>query len=133
MKFMTNQVTMIFETNEKANKTKQLAEFIQYGSAKFVLPFIDEKLTVVIKDVKESKKTLDEVRMIAGEIARELSKRKINEALINEQELSETFSNLDKGEVVTAFTEGWHLGTYTFITYKSKATPFATILKFVNE
>lgn len=130
---MGKQTLILFEHDEAISKDEQVTEFVKYGSATFATPFIDGKYTVVIKQVEKNKQTLDQVRMIAGDIARELSNRKIKGASIDENALTETFADLEAAKVVTAFVEGWHLGTYKFITYKSEATPFSTSLHFTND
>src|SRR5690625_6933744 len=78
------------------------------------------------------KQTYDQVRMIAGAVARELSKRKITEATIDGQLLADSFSALDLEAALTAFVEGWNLGTYRFLTYKSQETAFITKIQFMN-
>src|SRR5690625_6467091 len=70
--------------------------------------------------------------MLAGNLARELSNRKVEGAKVNEADVSEAF-NQDQAETVTAFVEGWHLGAYKFLTYKTKEEEFVTSLNFENE
>src|SRR5699024_11785705 len=80
----------------------------------------------------ENKQTLEKVREIAGNIARDVKARKIEKIYVNEQTLQKFFTALDRRQVVTAFVEGWHLGAYQFDTYKSEKNITST-LKFMNE
>ncbi|MEC5423067.1 leucyl aminopeptidase family protein [Virgibacillus sp. C22-A2] len=66
--------------------------------------------------------------MIAGSIARELCKHKVEQASIDVKVLSEVFNSLEEGSLVTAFVEGWHLGSYKFIAYKSNGPEISTEL-----
>src|SRR5699024_12424037 len=53
-------------------------------------------------------------------------------ATVQEKTLAEGFSNLQVKAAVTAFVEGWHLGTYAFLPYKSKEKPFSTTLEIIG-
>ena len=79
--------------------------------------------------MSKKKQKLDKVRMIAGSIARELTKREIETAEVDGKELKSAFSELHGDKTVIAFTEGWHLGAYHFDTYKTKKNAPATSLK----
>ena len=47
--------------------------------------------------------------------------------------MQQAFAELDKGDLLTAFVEGWELGAYQFITYKSNVTPFRTTLEVTGD
>src|SRR5690625_1106415 len=72
-------------------------------------------------------------RILYVDIAHIMINIKLDWAYIREQDVQAAFSKGAKGAVVTAFVEGWHLGGYQFLTYKSKETPHTTTLSFMNE
>lgn len=124
---MSQKISVVFRTTQKDTEA-----FVNNTSGDFSPVFQDGELQFVVKEVKENKQTLEKVRMIAGNIARDVKVRKIETIYVNEQDLQKFFTALDGCQVVTAFVEGWHLGAYQFDTYKSekKAAPN---LKFMNE
>src|SRR5690625_1307246 len=109
---MTKQVKILFTDDVMVCKSKQLKKFIEYEKNNFSMPFINGKLSVVIKLIDEERQQLDKIRMIAGAIARELSCRKIKGASIDGESLSKAFIKFERDSVITSFVEGWHLGTY---------------------
>lgn len=126
---MSKQATILFSTDSLIQLNEPIKNFVEASSATFTSLFIEEKLVVAIKELKEEKQTYEQVRMIAGSIARELSNRKVEAAVILADTLKNALPKLQVGELVTAFVEGWYLGTYKFLTYKSKGTKFTTELK----
>src|SRR5699024_7457924 len=102
-------------------------------SGDFKTCFVDDQTYVVIKDVSNDDQTLEKVRMVAGDISREVSKYAFDKALVDENQLVEAFAKLDQANIITAFVEGWHLGAYKFVNYKSKDEAFVTELLFNNE
>src|SRR5690625_5243532 len=128
------QANIIFANDSWVINNKQIMQFVKDSAGSFSTLIDEDGLVIVIKEIEEKKLTYDQVRMTAGAIARELSKRKIEKATIDGQLLSDSFSTLDSeaGAVLTAFVEGWNLGNYQFLTYKSKETAFATELQVTN-
>ena len=124
---MSQKVSVVFGTTQAETET-----FINHSSGDFSPVFQDGELQFVVKEVKENKQTLEKVRAIAGNIARDVKARKIEKIYVNEQTLQKFFTALDRRQVVTAFVEGWHLGAYQFDTYKSEKNITST-LKFMNE
>lgn len=112
---MVKEAIVTFQVKDEPIKT-----FVADQSGAHVTVFRDNELYVIIKEVKEKEQTYDGVRMIAGGIARDLQKRKIEKAVVDDREFKEAFPSLDDKKVITAFVEGWHLGLYEFQTYKSK-------------
>jgi leucyl aminopeptidase len=53
----------------------------------------------------------------------------VEKAVIHVDVFKKELPKLRVGESVTAFVEGWHLGAYKFVTYKTKETAFKTILQ----
>lgn len=123
-----NQATLLFANDERISKSEQVKEFVKNNSAPFSTLLLDDELVVVVQKINDDKQSYEEVRMLAGSIAKDLSGRNVEQALLNEKALIESFSQLEDSKVIIAFVEGWNLGTYKFITYKSKATVFATEL-----
>ncbi|GEN30017.1 leucyl aminopeptidase [Cerasibacillus quisquiliarum] len=110
---------IILETDERVYKRPVLKDYVTNQSGDYVLLTLPEGVFVVLKAVDEKKKTTEHVRMTAGSIARDLGKKKITEAVIEQSVLSE-YINIADEQVVIAFVEGWHLGNYSFNTYQSK-------------
>lgn len=127
------QGTIIFANDSRISNNKQLEQFVENSPGSFSTLIYENELVVVIKEIQEEKQTYDQVRMTAGAVARNLSKRKITQANIDRSVLSNAFETLTPSDVVTAFVEGWNLGTYQFLTYKSKEVTFATELQINGE
>lgn len=130
---MSNQVSIIFAQDERVEQNYQLRHVINECSGDFKTCFVDDQTYVVIKDVSNDDQTLEKVRMVAGDISREVSKYAFDKALVDENQLVEAFAKLDQANIITAFVEGWHLGAYKFVNYKSKDEAFVTELLFNNE
>lgn len=111
----------------------QVEDFVKKASGEFATVFKDQELQIFVKDVPEKKQKLDNIRMIAGSIARELTRRETDKASIDETELKAAFSSLDENKVIIAFVEGWYLGAYAFDAYKSKKNARTTKLIFTEE
>lgn len=125
---MDKEVKVLFQTEDRA-----VENFVKNSTGDFSVTFIDNKLHIFVKQVENAKQTYEKIRMIAGGIARDMKKRKITQVTISEKELTQAFSTLDGQKVIIAFVEGWHLGAYTFETYKSRKSAKAATLTFVNE
>ncbi|MBO1003940.1 leucyl aminopeptidase family protein [Pseudogracilibacillus auburnensis] len=130
---MTNKANIIFANDSKITNDEQLKAFIENSEGGFITTLLDGAMNVIIKPVKEEKRTYEEVRNIAGNIARELSARKVDSGTIEADALENALSNLDKGEIISAFVEGWELGAYQFLTYKSNIEAFQTELEIAGE
>lgn len=126
------QATIIFENNELVTGNELLSSLVKNSKAAYEVQVVGEELLVIVKEVKEKKQKLDEVRMLAGNIARDLSNRKVEGAKAKEADLAEAF-NQEESDTVTAFVEGWHLGAYKFLNYKTKEEAFVTSLSFDQE
>ncbi len=129
---MSIQATILFANDLQIQKNAQIKRFIENSSAGFTSLFLGEKLVVVIKEFKEDKQSYEKIRMIAGAIARELSDRKVNQATIQATKLEKSLPNLEAVALITAIVEGWHLGGYKFLTYKSNEEAFQTSLQVVG-
>ncbi|WP_240508081.1 leucyl aminopeptidase family protein [Virgibacillus indicus] len=126
---MSNQATILFEIDERIEANEPLKKFVQNSSKPYSTLYNDGELFVVVKVPEEKSQTYEKVRMTAGSIARELGNYKVEKSSINEEALSKAFHKLQTGAVVTAFVEGWYLGSYKFLTYKSKEDYFQTDLQ----
>jgi len=126
------QATIIFANDARIVNHPQVEQFVKDSTGSFSTLIHEDEFLIVIKETEIEKQTYDQVRMIAGAVARELSKRKITEATIDGQLLADSFSALDLEAALTAFVEGWNLGTYRFLTYKSQETAFITKIQFMN-
>lgn len=124
---MTNQVKIIFANDPLIVEKETYKQFIASQKAAHCAILIEYSQYVVVKEIE--KQNLEKVRTVAGNIARDVKAQKIKTASIEADRLANAFSNLSKEEVVTAFVEGWELGSYEFVIYKSKAEPFKTNLE----
>ena len=122
------QANILFSNNDQVNSNDSLKHLLQHQSKSYIVTIVDNQLFVVIKDEVAKKQTLDAVRMLAGDIGRDLSKQKVDEAVIHAQDLVTSFADLAEEDLVTAFVEGWHLGSYEYRTYKSNDHVFVTNL-----
>src|SRR5690625_2820714 len=130
---MSKQAQIIFATDDLVVQNEQLKHIVETSKGDYTTGFVKDSLSVIIKDVDSKKQSAEKVRMIAGGIARELSQLKFDTAKVDEKALADKFPQLEGNQLVTAFVEGWQLGAYKFLTYKSKEKPFATQLQFANE
>jgi len=124
---MSQKVSIVFGTDQV-----EAQDFIKNSTGDFSPVFINGELQFVVKEIDEAKQSLEKVRMIAGNIARDVQKREIEKIYLNEQKLQTSFARLEAAKVVVAFIEGWYLGAYQFERYKSKKL-FQTKLTFMNE
>ena len=67
---------------------------------------------------------LEKVRVTAGNIARDLSARKVASTQLSATLTAKWFTELNKKALITAFAEGWELGAYQFVKYKAKYSHF---------
>lgn len=123
-----NKARLLFDSDKRVTENEQVKSFVENSSKSFCTLILEDELVVVIKEIKEEKQSYEELRMLAGSIAKDLSGRKVEQALLDDNALIESVSKLNDTTVITAFVEGWNLGTYKFITYKSKAKGFASEL-----
>lgn len=128
---LSKEAKIIFENDPLITKNEAMRQFVESSSVTVnPLPFEHEgKLVVVVKVEESEKESYETVRMTAGSISKELRKRSIESVTIHESNLTDEFPALDKGSVVTSFVEGWHLGSYQFLKYKSGNEPFNTKLQ----
>lgn len=117
---MGKHALIVSETNEKITKNADLKDYIDRHSSASVTHVLDGQLSVILKNVDKAKQSTEKVRMVAGTIARQLGKIKVAEIEVDVDVLQNTFTEIDKNQLVTAFVEGWNLGNYEFTTYKSK-------------
>ena len=127
---MSKQVSIVFEQDVTDETVKQ---YVKQHSGDFTEVLNNGNVEIVIKAVDEAKQTTEKVRMVAGSVARAVCKQKVDEARVDHTSVIKAFSSVDKDAVVTAFVEGWYLGAYKFIPYKSKEEEFTTKLVFSNK
>ncbi|MUK90190.1 leucyl aminopeptidase family protein [Ornithinibacillus sp. L9] len=109
----------------------QLKEYVENTAPAFVITYTAGELIVVLKEKKTF--TYENIRMTAGSIAKELSKQQVEKATIAMNKLTAMFSNLESGAVATAFVEGWNLGNYKFLPYKTNPNKHKTELEVIDQ
>lgn len=125
---MTREAQICFHVADEQIKT-----YVQETPGEFVPVFIEHQLQVIVKEVAKKKQTYDKVRMLAGAMARTLTKQKVAKATLKTNELSQAFSRLEREQLIIAFVEGWELGNYQFQAYKSNKQVGVTELRFREE
>lgn len=126
---MEKEVVIIFESDALVSENKVVKQFVKNGPTGHFSVLINDRHYVVIKDNGNTPMTTEKVRATAGNIARELSARKVASAHVSADILESGFANVGIEAVVTAFVEGWALGTYQFLKYKTTIDPFTTTLE----
>lgn len=121
------EVKLIFAKDELISGNEARKNFVAQQKATHCSVLIDDTHYVVIKEAEKA--NMEKVRSTAGDIARELAGQKVDKAIVKEDVLGNVFVGLDKVEVTTAFAEGWDLGSYQFLSYKSEAERFSTELE----
>lgn len=128
---MSTEVKIIFANNPIVTNSGAVKQFVTNQTAGHSSVIIEETHYIVVKESTDA--TLEKVRATAGNIARDVSAQKVDTAVIEDGILTNAFANLDKGAVITAFVEGWQLGAYQFVAYKSNVTAFQTTLHVIGE
>jgi len=129
---MSNEVKVIFANDPIVLENATVNKFVANQKAGHSSVLIEETHYIVVKGCKEKDATLEKVRATAGNIARDVSAQKADIAIIEAEMLSNAYAKLDKESVLTAFAEGWDLGSYQFISYKSDVKAFKTTLHVVG-
>ncbi len=128
---MSKAVNILFEEEIRDNKV--VVDFIESKKEEFVTTLLNDESIVIIKEPKESKQTLEDVRMLAGSISKSLVNSSVEEAKINDEILTKIYDSNEKEDVLIAFVEGWNLGSYKYVTYKSEEKQTKVELKFTND
>lgn len=128
-----SEVIILHANDARITENEQVKQLIENNTSKFSTLVLGDDIVLVVKEIKDKKQSYEEARMIAGDIARDLAGRKVEKALLSEEVLTDLFSTLDKNDLITAFVEGWKLGSYKFITYKTKEKAFETALHIEGE
>ncbi|MEH7391168.1 leucyl aminopeptidase family protein [Bacillus sp. JJ1503] len=125
---MSLQASILFSNDARIQENGHIKHYVENSKAAFTALFLGEELTVVIKEIEREQQSLEKTRMVAGAIARELGSRQVLKAVIQADSMKEALPGLQLDELITAFVEGWHLGAYKFVIYKSKEDRFQTEL-----
>ncbi|MGN7410824.1 leucyl aminopeptidase family protein [Sporosarcina sp. SAFN-010] len=123
------EVKLLFSQDTVIQQSEGLKTFVNQihaGSGSAVFSEGHQWYVMSVKDGKTG--CLETVRAMAGTAARELSRAKVSSATLEVSALGKQFSGVETEQAITAFVEGWHLGAYQFLTYKSDAEPFSTKL-----
>lgn len=121
---MSREANVLFQTTDE-----QINKYVADQSGDYVIVFKDNELYVIIKDVEDGAQSYENVRMMAGNLVRDLQKKKVTKAIVADEQFKHVYTSLDEQRVTTAFVEGWYLGNYEFQTYKSKKKHFEVELK----
>src|SRR5699024_7975307 len=125
---MGQQAKIRFKDDNFVRANEQLQTFISTNKKELNIVSLESELIDIINVKEEKALTLDKVRMIAGNVSRELGKQKVQQASVKAKDLTASFAALNKDNVLTAFVEGWELGSYQYTAYKSKADHVKTEL-----
>ncbi|MCZ2260939.1 leucyl aminopeptidase family protein [Sporosarcina sp. G11-34] len=125
---MSTNVKIIFETDSLITENETVKDFVKNSPAGHCSVLLEGTHYIVVKENKKTPLTLEKVRSTAGNIARDLSGRKVEAAEVSAEVLTNGFAELDNKDLLTAFAEGWDLGAYQFVAYKPSVTAFKTTL-----
>lgn len=123
---MSKEVKVLLASDAAITSNLGAEQYVDNQSGDFCSVLIDGVHHVVVKTIK--KQTTEKVRALGGDIARQLAGQKVEKATVAVETLTAAFEELEDAAVVTAFVEGWHLGSYQFLTYKSDKKAFKTAL-----
>ncbi len=126
---MGKSVMIVFTDDAQMEDNESVKGYVENSKGDVTTVFIDGSLYAVIKKIDAAGQSSERVRMIAGTLAHMLRELQVENAVINGNKLIEAFHTLSAETVVTAFTEGWQLGSYQFVTYHSKESLFQTTLQ----
>ncbi|MFA1821420.1 M17 family metallopeptidase [Virgibacillus oceani] len=127
---MTEQINVLFSNNQKVKENNNLQRLLSLETGKdCFLTTLDDEIAFIVT-IGNNNYELDEIRMLAGDISRELGKHRIRSGKVDLNELLKTFDYISKPELITAFVEGWTLGNYSFSKYKTRELKIETDLKF---
>src|SRR5699024_1704769 len=101
---MSEDTSIIFSDDRRMKNNDRLYEFIENSTASFNTVFLEEKFYVVIRKGAAEKGTSEDVRMMAGEIARILTQNKVDRATVEAGQLTEGFSALSAESAVMAYS-----------------------------
>ncbi|MDN4607827.1 leucyl aminopeptidase family protein [Sporosarcina highlanderae] len=125
---MSNVVKVIFSDDVLVTENNAVKNFVDNQKAGHCSVLINDEQYVVIKS-DDKKKTLENVRSTAGNISRDLTSQKVEQATVQGAALEAAYSDLNKEDVAVAFVEGWELGSYQFTAYKSDAESAKTAIE----
>jgi leucyl aminopeptidase len=116
---MTEQIKVLFSNSQKIKENINLQHVLPSGNDKAgILTTLDGEIIFIVS-IDNYTYELDEIRMLAGSISRELGKHRIKTGKVDPNELIRTFAYINKPDLIAAFTEGWKLGNYSFSKYKT--------------
>src|SRR5699024_5850015 len=122
------QANLFFHSQLNKDEQENIGEL----KGNFIKSLDNGTWKVMLKQVDSKKQTLEAIRQLAGNIANNLQKDNVTAAHVDAEELQKTYDTLKAEEVVTAFVEGWHLGSYQFDKYKTKKANQLVKLSFSN-
>jgi leucyl aminopeptidase len=125
--------TILSENSSRIKENRLFQQLVTNSTSSFHVAPDKDRLITAVKQPSQSKQTYENIRMTAGSIARYLSKRNIEKAEVTVEVLTTLYGSLDKSAVITAFTEGWNLGNYQFLNYKSERQEQRSRLTIVGD
>ena len=126
---MSQNILFQFEDAVKENQGLNTFLASQKGGPHVLVN--NNEVVVVVKD-SEKELSLEEVRMFAGNLVKKLIDLKVNTANVKADSILKYAKN-ESDETLTAFVEGFNLGQYQFIKYKSKEVEKKVTLNLIGE
>lgn len=126
---MSQNILFQFEDAVKENQGLNTFLASQKGGPHVLVN--NDEVVVVVKD-SEKELSLEEVRMFAGNLVKKLIDLKVNTANVKADSILKYAKN-ESDETLTAFVEGFNLGQYQFIKYKSKEVEKKVTLNLIGE
>lgn len=127
---MEEQIDILFSNQQLVKKNTYLQNTVEWNvQNSYFLTSHQEKIVCIVQ-IEHRSFEVDDIRMLAGDIARELGAHGIKIANISLHDFLQAFDSFAAEELVIAFVEGWELGSYSFSKYKTKAENIKTELRF---
>ncbi|WP_060681640.1 leucyl aminopeptidase family protein [Virgibacillus halodenitrificans] len=128
---MINTAKILFTTDSQVESNSAFMQFTDSHPSEVFLTYLNGECIIIGKTGVVGS-TFEDVRMLAGSMAKELQKAEVASAEVHGKQIIEAFSSLEEVGVITAFVEGWYLGGYDFSTYKSSKEKAQTELQIVK-
>ncbi|MFS0574560.1 leucyl aminopeptidase family protein [Sporosarcina sp. 179-K 3D1 HS] len=128
---MSNVVKIIYQDDAFIEEKETVRQFVANQPGDHCSVLVEDTHYVIMK--KMANPTLEKVRNLAGNISRNVSAAKAAAAKLEGKSLAALCPSREKGELITAFVEGWELGAYQFTRYQSDITPYQTSLELSGE
>ncbi|AIF44260.1 M17 family metallopeptidase [Virgibacillus sp. SK37] len=128
---MLNSTKILFTTDTQVQNNSAFKQFTERYPSEVFSTFLNGECIIIGKTGRKAP-TFEDIRMLAGSMAKEIQKGEFAFAEVHGKQIIEAFPSLEESDAITAFVEGWYLGGYTFSTYKSSKEKVQTELRITG-